>query len=119
MNCEEVLRVVAIIAEFFSQLDDDLIEGAGGAEIIVAPDFVEKTVARKDLAGMLRKKLEQFEFFGGEFFGHLAALELESLRVNGRRTDLEQHRSIRRCCRRVGSPEEGVNPGEQFTDAEG
>jgi len=80
---EEVFGGVAVVAEFFSQLDDDLIQGASGAVIILAPDFVEEAVAREDLAGVSVKELEEFQFARGEFLNVFTAAHLEGFWVDG------------------------------------
>ncbi len=41
VNGEQMLRLAAVVAEFFAELDDDLVQGAGGAIIIAAPGFVQ------------------------------------------------------------------------------
>src|ERR1035437_418185 len=42
---QKVFGVVAVIPQLLSQLHNDLVQGAGGAVIAVAPDFIEQTVA--------------------------------------------------------------------------
>ena len=56
---QEMFGGVAVVAEFFSQLHDDLIESAGSAEVIVTPDVVEQTVARENFAGVSGEDLKQ------------------------------------------------------------
>src|SRR5947207_13727957 len=59
MNGDQVLRLLGGIAELFTELDDDLIERAGGAVIVVAPDFAQELVARKHRLRMRIKQLVQ------------------------------------------------------------
>jgi len=72
----EVTGRGVVVAGLSAQLDGDLIQRAGGAEIVAAPDFVEEAVARKHLAGVGVKQLQQFQFARGEVFDGVAAAEL-------------------------------------------
>ena len=60
MHREEMPRVFGGVAELFAELDNDLVEGAGGAVVVVAPDVVEEFIAGEDLAGMGLEKLKEF-----------------------------------------------------------
>ncbi len=42
----------AAFAEFFAELGDMLIEGAGCAEIVCSPEFVKEMVTGENFAGM-------------------------------------------------------------------
>jgi hypothetical protein len=55
---QEVARRGRVVAGLSAQLDGDLIQRAGGAEIVAAPDFVEEAVARKHLAWVGVKQLQ-------------------------------------------------------------
>lgn len=46
VDCEQMLRASAVVAHLFAQLDNDLIERAGGAVIIVTPHLAEQAIAR-------------------------------------------------------------------------
>src|SRR4051812_49378557 len=83
VDSEEVFGFGAVVAKLFSQLHDDLVEGARGAIVVLAPDFVEEAVARKDFAGMGAKKLEEFQFAGSQFLDGFAAANLKSFRIDG------------------------------------
>ena len=50
----------SVFAEFAAKLDDGLVEGAGGAVIVVAPDLVEETVAGEGFLGMGVEEFEEF-----------------------------------------------------------
>jgi hypothetical protein len=117
---EEMFGSVPVVAEFLSQLNDDLVESAGGAEITVTPDVVEQAVARKNFARMSREELKQFELFCSEFLDPFAAAKLKSFRINGNAADMEDVRTVGfdgRSC--AGAAEERVNSGEQLANAEG
>ena len=86
---EEVFGFAGIVAEFFAELDNDLVQRAGGAEIIVTPNFIEQPVAGEDFARMRVKKLQEFQFLGGEFFDLLAPFDLKSFGIDEGRADLE------------------------------
>ena len=45
MHGHQMLRLIPIIAKFFSQLYDDLVESARRAIIVVPPDVIQQTVA--------------------------------------------------------------------------
>jgi hypothetical protein len=45
---EQVFRLVSVVSDFLAQLDDCLVQGAGGAEVIVAPDIIKEFIARED-----------------------------------------------------------------------
>src|SRR5512139_3607242 len=90
VNGEEMLRFVAVVAELLAQLDDDLVEGASGAVIVVAPDLVEQAIPRQHLAGMSIEELQQLQLLGSEFFDRLAAFQLEGLGINGGGANLER-----------------------------
>ncbi len=77
-----MLRFATVVAQFFSQLNDHLVQRPRRAVVIVAPDVVQQAVARKHFAGVRVKKLEQFKLPGGKFLGRLAALQLKGLGVN-------------------------------------
>lgn len=105
----------AVVAEFFAELHDDLIESARRAVIIVAPDFIQQFVARQHFADVRVENLEQLQFFGRQFFNCLAPLDLKCLRVNRRRADLK--RRFIRCRRRsrIASPaEQRLDGGKNF-----
>ena len=87
---EQVFRFAAVVAEFFAELHDDLVQRARRAVIIVAPDFIQQLVARQHLAGVRVENLQQFQFLGREFFRRLAPFHLKCFRVNRRRTDFER-----------------------------
>src|ERR1700677_2116145 len=89
MDGEQMFWLAFAFAQFFAQLHDDLIEGARGAVVIVAPNFRQQPVTRQDVARVHVKELQQLYFPGGEFLDRPAALELKPLRVNGRRANLE------------------------------
>jgi len=110
---------IAVVAEFFAELDDDLIESPGRAVIIVTPNVVEEAVAGEDLAGMGVEELEQFQFSWGEGFGGFAALELKGFRIDARNPDLERVVVFGVGRALAGSAQQSVNAGEQFAEAEG
>lgn len=60
MHREQVLWLAAIVAEFLTELDDDLVERAGGALVVVAPDLVQQAVAGHDFAGVRVEELQEF-----------------------------------------------------------
>lgn len=62
---EEVFGFGAVVAQFFSQLDNYLVEGARRAIIVLAPDFIQQAVARKHFTGVGVEELEQFQFTRG------------------------------------------------------
>ena len=66
MHGDEVFWFAGVVAQFFSQLHDHLVQGARGAEIVVTPDFVEEAVAGKNFAPMGMKKLQEFQFPRGQ-----------------------------------------------------
>jgi hypothetical protein len=86
---EEMLGSVPVVAEFFSQLNDDLVESARRAEVIVTPDVVEQAVTRKNFAGMGGEELKQLKLFCSKFLDCFAAPQLESFRVDGGAADVE------------------------------
>jgi hypothetical protein len=49
-----------LVAQFLAELQDYLVQGAGGAVIIIASNLVEQLVAGQHFAGMGMKDLEQF-----------------------------------------------------------
>jgi hypothetical protein len=66
MYGEQVFGLAAVVAEFFAELHDHLVQRARGAIVVVTPDFIEQPVARQHLAGMGMEKLEKLEFARGE-----------------------------------------------------
>src|SRR6185436_10435644 len=89
VNRQQMPRIVRWIAKFFPQLHDHLVQGAGGAKIIVAPNLVQQLIARKDFPGMLLEKLQQPQLFRREFFGGAAAPQFEPFWIDGAIADLE------------------------------
>src|SRR5579862_3253544 len=61
MHGHDVLRLRSVIAQLFPQLDDHLVERSRGAEVVVAPDFIEQPVAGEDFAGVGGEDLEELE----------------------------------------------------------
>ena len=53
-------RLAGNVFDFLAQLHDQLIEGAGGAVVIVAPDLIQQFVPGENLARTRVKELEQF-----------------------------------------------------------
>src|SRR5689334_3634019 len=84
-----MLGFAAVVAQFFSQLDDYLVERAGRAVVVLAPDFVEKTVAREDFTRMGIKDLQQLQFASGEFLDGFLSFELECFWIDDGVPDLE------------------------------
>jgi hypothetical protein len=120
MDGEEMFGRVPVVAEFFSELNDDLVESAGGAEVIVTPYVVEQSVTGENFAGVSGEELKELKFFCGEFLDGFAAAQLKSFRVDGDVADVENFLSVLfggGSC--AGTTKEGVNSGEQFADAEG
>jgi len=120
VDSQEMLGSVPVVAKFFSQLNDDLVEGASCAEVIVAPDVVEQAVTRKNFAGMSSEELKQFKFFCGKFFDRFAAAQLESFGIDGGAADMEGIVSVLvdgGSC--AGATEECVDSCKEFADAEG
>ena len=91
---QEMFGSVPVVAEFFSQLNDDLVESASGAEITVTPNVVEQAVAGKNFAGMSGEELKQFEFLCGKLLDRLAAAKLESFRIDGCAADMKSARAV-------------------------
>ena len=109
-----------VVAEFFSQLNDDLVESAGGAEVIVAPDVVEQAVPRKNFAGMSGEELKELKLFCCEFLDRFAAAQLESFRVDGGAADMEDIMPVLfHCGSCAGTTEKCVDSCKEFADAEG
>jgi hypothetical protein len=120
MDSQQMFGGVPIIAEFFSQLNDDLVESASGAKVIVTPYVVEQSVARKDFARMSSEDLKQLKLFCSEFLDRFAAAKLESFRINGRTANMENVLPVvfgGGSC--AGATEECVNSREELADAEG
>src|SRR2546430_2304582 len=90
VDCEEVPRLASVVAEFLAQLDDDLIERARGAVVIVTPDFIQQAISRHDFTRMGVEELQDLHFFRRQLLDRLAAFELKGLRINRRGTDLKR-----------------------------
>src|SRR5436190_3322177 len=119
MNRQEVPWFPAIVAELLSQLDDDLVQGAGSAIIIVTPYLIEQAIARKDLARMVEKGLQQFQFSGGQFLDDFAALKLEGFAIDGRAPNLKASRRLSRSLvAGRAAAHQGMNPGQQLAQSE-
>ena len=82
MNREQMLRFIAIVAKLFPKLNNHLVQRAGGAEIIVAPDLVEQPISLQHFTRVRVEKLEQPYFLGRQFLIGLAPLNLKGLGVN-------------------------------------
>jgi hypothetical protein len=116
----EMFGRVPVVAKFFSQLNDDLVEGPRCAEVIVTPDVVEQAVTRKNFAGMSGKELKQLKLFCGKFLDRFAAAQLESFRVDCGAADMEDIVPVLfggGSC--AGTAEECVDSCKEFADAEG
>ena len=66
MDSEQVPGFNAVIAQFFSQLNNYLVQSSGGAVVFVSPDFIEKAVAGKYLVGMVDEDLKEFDLASGK-----------------------------------------------------
>jgi hypothetical protein len=120
VDSQQMFGSVPIVAEFFSQLNDDLVERARSAEVIVTPDVVEQAVTRKNFARMSGEELKQLKLFCSEFLDRFAAAQLESFRINGCAADVEDSVPVLFCdwsC--AGAAEECVDSCKEFADAEG
>src|SRR5688500_18187424 len=115
---DEMFGGVAGIAELFTELNDDLVESAGGAVIVVAPHFVEEFVAGKDLAGMSVEKLQQLEFARGEFLSRFATANLKLLRVYCGIPDLEGTVGRGFFRWRLSAAKQSMNARDELADAE-
>ena len=60
---------VGVILDFFPQTLDMYVHGAGVADVLVAPDVIQKLLAGKYLVGRCRQEIEQFQLLGGHFHG--------------------------------------------------
>src|SRR6267142_1809255 len=117
---QEMFRSVPVITEFFSQLDDDLVESAGGAKVIVTPYVVEQTVAREDFTGMTSEDLKQLKLFSREFLDRFAATKLESFCIDGCGADMKDVLPVQfggGSC--DGATKECVDSCKELADSEG
>lgn len=55
-----------VFFDLLPQSVDEIIYGAGGTVVIVAPDSLQNIFARQDLAGIADHEAEQFEFLRGQ-----------------------------------------------------
>jgi len=117
---EQMFGSVPVVAEFFSQLNDDLVEGASRAEVIVTPDVVEQAVPGKNFARMSGEELKELKLFCGKFLDRFTTAQLESFRINCGAADMENIVPVLfgggGC---GGAAEERVNSRKEFADAEG
>jgi len=75
------------VFDFLAQLDHELVEGAGGAVVFNAPDFIEDGVARDGVAAFAPKEGEDFEFARGQFKLVAAAFAAACLSVGAQAQD--------------------------------
>jgi hypothetical protein len=61
VHSQKVTRFLGNGFEFLANANNMAIHGAGGREILVAPDLVEKALAAQRLSGVTEKVLEQLK----------------------------------------------------------
>jgi len=119
VNRHEVLRSGGIGLEFLAEFDDELVEGAGGTEVIDAPDFVEDGIAGDGVAAFAKKEGEHFEFARGEVEGLCAPESAEGFAINFDIAESDFCGEIGGVILGFGASEEGVDAGEEFSEAKG
>ena len=119
MNRHEVLGGGGIGFEFLAKFDDELVEGAGGTEVIDAPDFVEDGIAGDGVAAFAEKEGEHFEFARGEVEGLCAPKPAEGFAIDFDITESDFCGELGGVILGFGATEEGVDAGEEFTEAKG
>src|SRR5580700_1368584 len=82
MDGEKEARLFGNGFEFLAEANDVGVHRACGGVIVVAPDFIEETVAGERLTGMAEKMFEQLEFLGGKFHGFAGANHLIAAQVH-------------------------------------
>jgi hypothetical protein len=117
VNRHEVLGGGWIGLEFLAEFDDELVEGAGGTEVIDAPDFVEDGIAGDGVAAFAKKQGEHFEFARGEVEGLLATESAEGFAINFDIAESDFCGEIGGVILGFGATEKGVDAGEEFTEA--
>ena len=58
-----MLGVVGILLDFFAEVPDMDVDGAGLAHVVVAPDFLQKGVPGVDAVAVGGQQVEELEFF--------------------------------------------------------
>ena len=86
VHSQKVTRFLGNGFEFLANANNMGIHGAGGREILVAPDLVEKALAAKRLSGVTEKVLEQLKLLP-DFW--LSSLEHKENRMWGTTSILE------------------------------
>ena len=82
MNRQDVLRRVRRAFDLLPQLGHEVVDGARGGELLVAPHFVEDLLARHHLPGVLHEIPQQVELACGELDALLAAAGLVQLEID-------------------------------------
>jgi len=119
VNRHEVLRGGGIGFEFLAEFDHELVEGAGGAKVIDAPDFIEDGIAGDGVAAFAKKEGEHFEFARGEVEGLCAPESAKGFAINFDITESDFCGELGGVILGFGASEEGVDAGEEFTEAKG
>jgi hypothetical protein len=107
VNREDVLGSVGRAFDFLPQLGDEIVDGARGGKLFVAPYLVENLFAGDHLAGMLDEVAEQIEFARGELDARLAAPRLVQLEID---LDVADANHVRGRLLLAGPAQHGANP---------
>src|SRR3984957_7143935 len=110
----EVYRTGWVSLKFLPELENVVVDGAGGRIMLIAPHLIEQLVAGNDAIGILHQELKRFEFLSGENHGLAVALDFYFLEVRRDAVEID-HVDAGGA---GGVPEGDAHSGQEFAGTE-
>src|SRR5579863_6451687 len=113
MNSEEIARFLGNRFELLAQPDNMRIHRAGGGEILIAPNLVQKAIAAERLPGMRNKMPEQLKLLAGKVHALSAAQNLVTPQIH---FHVAEAITVLIFWKGLRPPKNGLHASEEFTD---
>src|SRR6266550_1704393 len=113
MHGQDETRLLGLGLDFLAQANDVRIHRARSGKTLVAPYFLEQTIAAERFPGMTQKVLKQIEFLGGKIERLTAARYLATAQIH---FDIPKGVTVllfRNC---MGAAKDSLYPGQQFAN---
>src|SRR5438270_1275801 len=113
MHGQDETRLLGLGLDFLAQANDVRIHRARGGKTLVAPYFLEQTIAAESFPGMTEKVLQQIEFLGGKIKRLTAARYLATTQIH---FDIPKGVTVLLFRNNVGAAKDSLHPGQQFAN---
>src|SRR3954469_1542694 len=112
---EDVLGFVGRTLDLLPELRHEVVDGARGRRLLVAPDLIQDLLAGDDLAGVRDEIPQQVEFPGREVDPLTGTVRLVSAEID---FDVADAAGLQPGRPAAGATKDGADASEQFGDAE-